>query len=366
MSILFETSSIGSLKTRNRFVRSATWEGMAPPDGSVVPALAALMAELARGDVGLIITGHAYVSPEGQAGRGQMGIHSDLLIPSMKTMTDAVHEAGGAVAVQLAHAGCHAWPEAAGDGPVGPSVRPGFSDTRCREAGVEDIEHIVSAFVAAAVRARRAGFDAVQLHAAHGYLLSQFLSPFFNTRQDLYGVNQTGRARLLLEVVRRVRAETGRDYPVLVKMNSEDFLDGGMSVDQMLETAGMLEREGVAALELSGGTGFSGRLNPLRQGRFDTPEKEVFYRAAAAAYKERIGLPLMLVGGIRSFQTAESLVEHGTADFISMSRPFICEPDLIARWKAGDRRPSTCRSDNRCLKAMRHGETMRCVTGGGG
>lgn len=362
MSILFEKSSIGALELRNRFIRSATWEGMARPDGSVTPELEKKMVELAEGGVGLIITGHAYVSSEGQAGPRQMGIHSDEMIPWMKDMTDAVHQAGGRAAAQLAHAGCLAGVEASGAGPVGPSARPDLYDTPCSEAGVEDIERIADAFAAAAVRARRAGFDAVQIHAAHGYLLSQFLSPFFNERNDSYDGDQEGRAKLLLDVIRRVRNEAGKDYPVLVKMNSEDLVDGGLTMEQMLETARMLEREGVDAVELSGGTAFSGRLNPLRMGRFDTPEKEVFYRRAAEAYKERIGIPLLLVGGIRSFETAEGLVAGGLADFISLSRPLICEPDLVDRWKSGDRRPSLCRSDNRCIQAMRQGEDMKCVT----
>jgi 2,4-dienoyl-CoA reductase-like NADH-dependent reductase (Old Yellow Enzyme family) len=362
MSILFEPAIIGSLKVRNRFVRSATWEGMAQADGFVTPRLTALMAELARAEVGLIITGHAYVSPEGQAGQRQMGIYSDDFITSLRSMTDAVHDAGGTIVAQLAHSGCLGRPEISRTECVGPSARPEIYKSSCREAGPEEIEDIVSAFAASAVRARKAGFDGVQIHAAHGYLLSQFLSPFFNLRRDRYGGDQPARTRLLIQILRRISSKAGEDFPLLVKMNSEDFLEGGLTIEQMLETAGMLEEVGVAAVELSGGTPYSGRFNPLRQGKIDIPEKEVFYRRAAEQYSSRIGLTLILVGGIRSFDTAQSLVEDGTADFVSLSRPLICEPGLIARWKAGDRRASMCRSDNRCIKAMRRGKEMRCVT----
>jgi len=277
-------------------------------------------------------------------------------------MTEAVHEVGGVIVVQLAHAGCRARPEVTGSQPIGPSPLPKQLGISCREMGAGDIEKIVSSFAEAAVRARKAGFDGVQLHAAHGYLLSQFLSRFFNKRKDDYGMGQRGRSRLLLEIVRRIKMEAGGDYPLLIKMNSEDFLEDGLTINQMLETAAMLEVEGATAIELSGGTPYSGKLNPLRQGKFDAPEKEVFYRQAAGMYKSKIGLPLLLVGGIRSFGMADNLIEEGITDFIGFSRPLICEPGLIARWKAGDQKPSICVSDNLCIKSLREGSELRCLT----
>ncbi len=151
----------------------------------------------------------------------------------------------------------------------------------------------------------------MQIHAAHGYLLSQFLSPFFNKRKDEYGGSIENRARIVLETLQSVRRAVGEEYPVLIKINSEDFVDDGLTVDEMLYVAAQLERGGIDAIEMSGGTVYaSGAYSAIRTGAFDTPEKEVFYREAAARYKEKIGVPLMLVGGIRSFEVAEKLVDR--------------------------------------------------------
>jgi 2,4-dienoyl-CoA reductase-like NADH-dependent reductase (Old Yellow Enzyme family) len=203
----------------------------------------------------------------------------------------------------------------------------------------------------------------VQLHAAHGFLLSQFLSPAFNKRTDKYGGPLENRARLLLEVVRGVRESVGPGYPVLAKINSEDFLDGGMTREESVAVSVMLEKASVDAIELSGGTVLSPeKLSPVRPGRLRTPEDEVYYREAAVLYKKRVAVPLILVGGIRSFDVAEGLVRGGTADYISMSRPLICEPGLVRRWREGDRRPAECVSDNACFAPASDGRGLYCVT----
>jgi 2,4-dienoyl-CoA reductase-like NADH-dependent reductase (Old Yellow Enzyme family) len=225
----------------------------------------------------------------------------------------------------------------------------------------EDIEEVTAAFADAAVRARKAGFDAVQIHAAHGYLLSQFLSPFFNKRKDEYGSRIENRARLVVQVLRAIRKAVDADFPVFIKLNSEDFLPGGITVEDMLQTATMLEEAGIDAIEMSGGTFLSGKNNPSRQGRPGSGEPEAYYEAAARRYKEKIRVPLILVGGIRTFETAEKLVNEGVTDYIALSRPLIREPDLVNRWKSGDRRPASCLSDSRCFKPAREGQGIFCV-----
>ncbi len=359
MAELFDRTIINGMETANRFVRSATWEGMAAEDGSVTRRLTEMMAELARGEVGLIITSYAFVSPEGRSNSGQLGACDDSLLAGLREMAAAVHAEGGRTALQLVHGGCAANP-GAGLEPVGPSDggSPG-----CRAAGTEDIAKVIADFSAAAGRAKQAGFDAVQLHSAHGFLLSQFLSPAFNKRTDGYGGPLENRARLLLEVVRGVRQAIGPEYPVLVKINSEDFLDGGMRREESVAVSVMLEEASVDAIEFSGGTVISPeKLSPVRPGRLRSPEDEVYYREAAMLYKKRVAAPLILVGGIRSFEVAEGLVRGGTADYISMSRPLICEPGLVRRWKEGDRRPAECVSDNACFAPASDGRGLYCVT----
>lgn len=361
MAELFEASSIKGLTIPNRFVRSATWEGMAEVDGSCTKRLTELMVKLVEGEVGLLISGHIYVSPEGKAGPGQLALYDDRFIPGLLEMTEAVHRAGGKVIMQLAHAGCQTSMELTGQEPIGPSVFVGEKGPLCREMSLEDIRRVVDAFGLAALRAKSAGSDGVQIHAAHGYLLSEFLSPFFNKREDSYGGSIENRARIVREVFQAIREKVGEDFPVMIKLNSSDFLEGGQDIEGMVETALMLERDGIDAIELSGGTGFSGKNLPVRRCKIESEDDEVFYLDAAKRYKERVKVPLMLVGGIRSLTVAERLVRENLADYISLSRPLIREPDLIRRWKGGDTRRAKCLSDNLCFKPAMAGEGIYCV-----
>jgi 2,4-dienoyl-CoA reductase-like NADH-dependent reductase (Old Yellow Enzyme family) len=361
MPKLFETTTINAVTLENRFVRSATWEGLATDDGFVTDRLIDLSVQLAKGGVGLIITGHAYVSKEGQASPWQLGAHSDTVIEGLAAMVDAVHGAGGKVVLQLAHAGCRAGFGLTGLEPFGPSVMIGETGPLCRAMTQDEIFEVGEAFARAAVRAVNAGFDGVQIHAAHGYLLSQFLSPFHNKRKDAYGGGVENRARIVLEVLRKVRDAVGPDCPALIKMNSEDFVNGGFSVDDMLAVAVMLEKAGIDAIELSGGSAFSPKYISSRPGRIESEEDEVYYREAARRYKEKVHVPLMLVGGIRSYGVAEKLLENGIADYIALCRPLIREPRLINRWRSGDMGKATCVSDNGCFTPARTGRGLSCV-----
>jgi len=359
MPMLFESTAINQMTLANRFVRSATWEGMAGNDGSCTPKLTELMVQPAEGGVGLIISSHAYVSQEGQAGPWQLGIYSDKLIAGFSGMTEAVHKASGKIAMQLAHAGIQANSSLTGQPPKGPSAFEKIP--AAQEMNHEEIQNLIESFGRAAFRAKTAGFDGVQIHAAHGFLLSQFLSPFFNRRKDQYGGDIENRARLVLEVYKSVRSEVGDHFPVMIKLNSEDFLEGGLSLDEMVQVAAMLEDAGVDAIELSGGTLYSGECTPVRQGKFGSEEKEAYHLDGARKYKGKIDVPLMLVGGIRSYEVAEQLVKEGLADYISLSRPFIREPNIINRWKSGDTRKAMCQSDNLCFDPVVHGEGIYCV-----
>ena len=362
MSKLFEPTSIKTLCLDNRTVRSATWEGMAETDGSCSAQLIDLMVKLAEGGVGLIIAGHAYVSREGQAGPWQIGVHSDEMLPGLSRMTEAVHRAGGKIALQLAHAGCYGASQLTQLEAVAPSA--GISDQTpgCRELSREEIRVICDAFGKAAFRAKSAGFDAVQIHGAHGYLLSEFLSPFFNRRCDEYGGCIENRARIVLELLACIRARVGDGYPVLIKLNSEDFVDQGLSVDEMLRVAALLEEAGIDAVELSGGTIYaSGEFSAIRTGDPATAEQEVYYRDAAARFKEQIGVPLLLVGGIRSFEVAQALIAEGYTDYISLCRPLIREPGLVRRWRDGQRSRAACLSEGACVGPLLKGEGLFCV-----
>jgi 2,4-dienoyl-CoA reductase-like NADH-dependent reductase (Old Yellow Enzyme family) len=360
MSILFERFTLNGMELPNRFVRSATWEGMADDRGRVTDRLIDLMAELARGGVGLSISSHAYVRPEGQAGKGQVGAHEDDTIPGLRKMAEAVHAEGGKIALQIAHSGFQARPEITGRPRVAPSSRVPGSDAEAEELSAQGIAGIAAAFARAGGRGQEAGFDAVQIHGAHTYLLAQFLSPYYNQRTDGYGGSLENRARALREVYRAVREEVGPGYPVLLKINSSDFLEGGLTEEDSMDACRMLSDDGIDAVEISGGTLVVPKYRPARPGKV-TREDEAYYRKMARLLRPSLKCPLILVGGIRSFDVAEGLVQQGIADLIALSRPLVCEPDLVNRWKSGDRRPSECHSDNRCYEPLYAGEGIACT-----
>jgi 2,4-dienoyl-CoA reductase-like NADH-dependent reductase (Old Yellow Enzyme family) len=357
----FEESQINGMVLANRFVRSATWEGMAGEDGSVTPKLTECMISLARGGVGLIISSHAYVHRAGQAGPWQLGVYSDKLVPGLAAMTDAVHKNNGRIVMQLAHAGFFANAKLTGQQPFAVSDIEGMAKAPRKELTEEDISDIIQEFAAAAKRAKKAGFDGVQIHSAHGYLMSQFLSPAFNRRLDKYGGSVENRARALIKTLRAVRNGVGDDYPVLVKMNSGDFIENGLSLEDSIKVGKMLEENGIDAIELSGGVLTGGRLSPSRMG-IHSEEKEAYFRQEAKAFRDLVKVPLILVGGNRSYSMAERLISEGTADYISMSRPLIREPGLIDRWKSGNFAKAACLSDNQCFGPAMAGEGIYCVT----
>jgi 2,4-dienoyl-CoA reductase-like NADH-dependent reductase (Old Yellow Enzyme family) len=362
MADLFEPTSINGMTLANRFVRSATWEGLASPEGHATEALTKLMMGLVHGRVGLIITGHACVSAEGIAAPGQLGIYSDGHAPSLKQMVDTIHGAGGKIALQVSHGGRYALklPNVVR---MGPSTIESKGEFQCSEVTAEELNALVRQFADAARRAKTAGFDAIQVHAAHGYLLSQFLSPYFNKRSDSYGGSAVNRARPLLDIVRAMRREVGAHFPVLVKLNSQDYLDGGYTVEDMLEVASLLEEATVDAIELSGGNhvaGIFGEFFPARKGK-TKQEEQPYYLAEARRFREKVKIPLMLVGGVRSLDWAGRIVSEGYADYVSLCRPLIREPGLIKRWQSGDTRRSPCVSDNGCFKPGLEGQGIFCT-----
>ncbi len=360
MSKLFESCTINGMNILNRFVRSATWEGMATEEGAVTPRLTETMTALAEGGVGLIISGHSYVMPEGQATPLQLGVYKDELIPGLRKMTQAVHQRGGKIVMQLAHSGNFAPVNLTKQPPWVVSNFEGLSKSPRKEMNVQDIRTVVSAFGEAARRAKSAGFDGLQIHSGHGYLFSQFLSPFYNRRNDEYGGDIRNRACIHLETYETVRKAVGKDYPILIKMNCRDFAENGLTVEESLQAAKLFADAGFDAIELSGGMLNSPKLSPSRMG-INSEDKEAYFREDARLFKKEVNIPLMLVGGVRSFAVAEQLVEDGVTDYISMCRPFIREPDLIKRWKAGDRRKSECKSDNLCFKPGFEGKGVYCA-----
>lgn len=360
-SMLFDKTAIKNINLKNRFIFSATWQGKANFDGSTSPYLISSLLPVARGGVGLIIGEMAHVSSNAISVPGQLGIYDDKLIPGLKRLTDFVHREGTPVIIQLVHCGLFSSPLLIGGTPVGPSVMGTPDGNIGKEMSDEEIAETVNSFRDAAVRAKDAGFDGVQIHLAHGWLLSQFLSPFFNHRTDEYGGSLENRARIVLEVIRSVKEAVGENFAITVKINSDDFISGGFGTDEMIQVCTMLEKEGIDAIEISGGT-----IGALMTGNIDgsfspAGKKGVYYLEAAKRYKEKIKVPLMLVGGIRTFEAADELIKNGIADYVSLCRPLIREPDLIKKWKSGNLKKADCISDSACFQPGIEGKGVHCV-----
>jgi len=358
---LFEENTIKEVRLRNRVIRSATHEGLADQEGIVTDELIENAKRLGAGGVGLIVSGHAYISVDGKANSRQLGVHSDICIKGLKNYVDAVHKEGAKIFLQISHAGVQAHTKFSGRMAVGPSnFFDGKGEQKARAMTIDEIDDTVIAYAIAAHRAKVAGFDGVQLHAAHGYCVSQFLSPFYNKRDDAYGGCIENRSRFAIEIVSAIRQLIGNEFPVALKINSEDFVEDGLTPEDSLDACGLLIKAGVDLIELSGGTVNSPLLTPIRPGDVRV-NSELYYANVAVAFKARYKEPLAIVGGIRTLAKANEAIENGIVDYIALSRPLIREPNLVAKWQAGIVTDTQCVSCNLCLRPVMTGRGLYCV-----
>ena len=361
---IFEPKEIGGMLVKNRLVRSATHEGMASEDGGVTDELVELYKTLAEGGVGLIITGYTYVQLSGKDTPYMKGIDRDDLIPGLRRIAETVHEHGDGckVAIQLVHCGRQSFSL---ENTIAPSaVLELLMNKMPREMAIEEIEETIEAFAEAARRAKEAGFDAVQLHAAHGYLLSGFLSPYTNRRTDEYGGSTENRIKIVEDIYERTVEKVGKNFPILTKMNVDDFLEGGVNLNESKKIAERFSRMGFAAIETSGSmweTGTRNRHLITSRTKIRSKDKEAYFLPYAREIKKVIDIPLILVGGIRSLDVIEKILVEGSADFVALSRPLIREPDLPNRWLEGTGGlTAECISCNRCFGSLMEGG-VRCI-----
>ena len=363
MPEIFEKTSIGALELKNRFVRSATWSGVGDERGRITARALELYGNLAAGGVGLIITGFQYVMPNGVALKYQVGNYGDELLGGLSRLVEAVHAGGAKVMAQLVHAGSKANPDLFWEPAEiwGPSaVADPLTGRVPKEMTQDDIRRAVDAYANAALRCRRAGFDGVQLHGAHGYGINQFLSGASNRRADEYGGSIDNRYRFLGETLKAVRAAVGKDYPVFIKLSGHDYYEGGLTLEESLHVAARLVQDGIDCIEVSAGSRVSAngmipsRTNILKE------EQEAYLADLARAFKQTLDVPIITVGGIRSVSVASRIVSQGVADYVALCRPLIREPHLIARWMSRDRRKATCISCNGCFETALEGQGVVC------
>jgi len=371
-SLLFEPVRIRNQEIPDRFMSSSTASGHAGV-GGVSEFTMERCASMARGGVGLVQSGPAAVHPQGLSGPGRVSLMGDVPLDSFRSLTETVHESGMKIAIQFVHPGrfCAAYQESLGRQGIAPSFLgdtppPSITPNSLayREATEEDIAGLIESFGEAAVRARDAGFDLVQVHAAHDSLFSQFLSPLTNRRGDRWGGPLENRMRLHLEILACMREKTGKDFPISVKLGVLETMPGGLGLEDGIQVGLELARAGCDLLEVS--QGLMSNLwegTPMRM-KIRKQEDEAYFRTGSAGIKN--ALPhasrtrIALVGGIRSFEVAEELVRNGEADLVSFCRPLIREPDLPRRWQSGDTRRASCVSCNKCALALAEGKPLAC------
>lgn len=351
MSVLFTPIKIGAMTIKNRFVRSATQDFLGNDDGSISDQEMALYEKLAQNEVDMIITAHTYVQhPLGRASIRQNGIYEDRFILGYQKLAKTVHKYDTKLIMQISHAGRQTVLALTEDQtPIAPSAVTDRSTSQTpREMTEEDIYQLIEDFTAAMGRAKASGCDGVQLHIAHGYALSQFISPYTNRRSDKWGGTIENRTRILTEIITRGRKVVGPDYPILVKLNSTDGFSeqGYLSIEDVLYTAKLLENLGIAAIEVSGG--IKEAKGVMSRPGITKVEQEAYFASAAKAIKEAITIPVILVGGLRSQEVMTEIITSNTADMISLSRPFIKEPDFIKKLQAGQQK-AACISCNACF-----------------
>lgn len=367
MSVLFQSTAIKNLGLRNRFVRSATNCGGADQNGYVTEKHLGLYAGLAQGGVGLIITGATNVQEQGQILPFQKRITSDAHISSLKNLTDTVHRRGVRIALQLFHGGAEAgkYMDTQGATAMAPAYLENdpyfpFFKARYRALAEDEIWEIIQAFGQGARRAREAGFDAVQVHGSHGYLFSQFLSPYINRREDQWGGSLENRLRFHREVLENIRKQVGEDYPVLIKLGVQDSIPGGLQFNEGRDAAKLTAAMGFDSLEISLGARGSGWEETEFRPGVRRISEEAYYRLWSREIKPLVQVPVMLAGGLRSFELMEEIVQTGDADFVALSRPLIREPGLINEWENGGRKKSSCISCNKCIGCLLEAQMVEC------
>jgi 2,4-dienoyl-CoA reductase-like NADH-dependent reductase (Old Yellow Enzyme family)/thioredoxin reductase len=324
---LSEPGLIGNLKVKNRFVMAPAGTNYSNPDGSVTPRLLKHYQARAQGGVGLVIVEFSHIDDGASKSlHGHLGIYDDQLIPGLSLLARVIHEYGAKAAIQIVHAGLQrsikSYPIVA-PSRVWKEYLGGHGGIIPTELSIEEIQKITVSFGEAALRAKKAGFDMVEIHGAHGYLINQFLSLYTNRRTDMYGGSLEDRMRFPLEVVRKVRESVGSDYPLGVRMNGNDYVDGGVTIEEAKIFAQELEKLGVDILHVSSG------VHKLRSRMIEPMLLPTANKARLAEeIKHVVNIPVIASGSLVTPELAEEILQKGKADFVSMARPLLADPEF--------------------------------------
>jgi 2,4-dienoyl-CoA reductase-like NADH-dependent reductase (Old Yellow Enzyme family)/thioredoxin reductase len=330
LAALFTPCNIGTMALKNRLNMAPMGTNYSTWTGVVTDRLVDYYAERARGGVGLITVGFSHVHPTGQISLYSMGVHDDAVIPGLRRLSDAIHAGGARASIQIAHGGRRCRSAVTGSQLLAPSSLPCVGGEMPRELSLAEIKTVIEWFVVAARRVREGGFDAVTLHLANGYLLQSFLSPYSNRRTDEYGGSVEARARLPIEIVEGMRRELGSEVPIIVRLSVDDFLEGGLTLPEGRRMAQLLEGAGVDAIDVTAGI-------PETMYIIGPPMSmpKGFLVQHARAIKDAVRVPVGVVGRINDPVLAEQILRDGHADFISIGRPLLADPDFANKARDG-------------------------------
>ncbi len=355
-SQLMQPFTLGKLKLRNRIVMAPVLSRLCNPEGIVSSKLIDYYVERAKGGVGLIVIEYCYIDrKESKASQGQLGVYDDQLIAGLAELAESIQEYGAKVILQICHAGRSTSAKIMGRQPIAPSAAASYTGEMAREMNAEEIESTIQAFADAAYRAKAAGFDGVEIHGAHGYLLAQFLSPYTNLRGDIYGKD---RGLFGLQTLDRVRSRVGRDYLVGYRISADEFIQGGITLEESKAFSRRLEKQGIDYLHVSAGMPESGQ-NIVIPVYFS--QGHLLHLAEGIKAEARV--PVIAVGAIHRPDLAEDALRKGKADLIAMGRALIADPQLPNKIKAG-READICpclRCNEGCRVRMEEGKTQRCA-----
>ena len=351
MKSLFDSTTLSGISMKNRFIRSATWLRMADEKGHLTERLFDTFRDVAKGGVALLFTGYAFVTEHEQPNPGMLGVYNDSFIPEYRRLTQMIHDNGSKIGLQIAYGGSFTNFNTEKRIIWGPSAIPNYAtDVVPKEMTKEDIGVLIDAFTQAARRARESGFDCVQIHAAHGYLLSQFLTPYYNRRTDEYGGKVENRARIIFEIFESIRSVVGSEYPVMIKIHGSDQMEkDGFTLEDSIFVCKELDKRGIDAIEISGGhRSKDERLDPKRT-KLKDPEKQSYFKKEAAQIADQVSVPVILVGGNRSTAMMTDILNNTAIEYFSFCRTILSEPNLINIWYEDPSYVPRCLSCNDCF-----------------
>ena len=338
---IFEETQIKNMKISNRLIRGSVGDFCFFPQGHITKEALEFYDKLSEEGVGIIYTGYATISDYDQFDdSGVFRIDKDEYIEEYKKLTSVIHKNNRKIIMQIVHIGGQSYTKTTNKLYSPSKVINPMTNRTTYEMAKEDILRIEDDFVKASIRVKKAGFDGVEIHGAHFYLISEFLSPIFNKRTDEYGGNDENRARFLIEIIEKIRKAVGNDFIISLKINCDDNYPGGITEEGFIVASKLAEKAGVDIIQISGMDWFKPKI------------KNILFFDMTKKIADILNIPVVLIGNVRSVDSIQNILDNTKVEYVGMARPLICEVDLVKKWSNGDLKNAKCISCNSCIKKL--------------